>query len=389
VREASKFVGLAMTKQNPAERLQQYQLALPHLREAMVSEPQNSKVWRLAGEVLAAVGEMAEADQAFTKAVELDPASAEDVMQERKRAWAVAFETASTAMEAQQFDEAIRLLQGAELLYQGRPEGLMNLGLSHANKGNDVEAIEALTKAVEAARGPLFATLTDEEKAAWTGYRVMAATNISILGVQSFQAEDFVKAGNRFRTAAQINPHGRDHWYNLAQSLRAQAAPLEEQAAAGTNVPAETKQQLLELSRQILAATEKARAADPNNEILYLVEARAHRTMGVNAATEADKTAAQQASLKLLEQHDALTLSLDEVGVVEAEEGVTIRGTLKNRKLTAGAPVNIKFTLLDLDGNVVGEQTITVPAPAVDAAAPFEAKATPSAAVAGWKYTIG
>ena len=51
-REASKYMGLAMTRSDEAQRTQMYQQALTHLREGMQQDAGNAKVWLLAGTVL-------------------------------------------------------------------------------------------------------------------------------------------------------------------------------------------------------------------------------------------------------------------------------------------------------------------------------------------------
>ena len=90
-REASKHIGLAMTRSDEAQRKQMYETALTHLREGMERDGDNAKVWLLAGSVFAALGDMVEADRAFVKAVQMHPAYAEEIAGEREQAWIDAF----------------------------------------------------------------------------------------------------------------------------------------------------------------------------------------------------------------------------------------------------------------------------------------------------------
>ena len=95
---------------------------------------------------------------------------------------------------------------------------------------------------------------------------------------------------------------------------------------------------------------------------------------------------------RLAKRSDARSIrALREAGRSAAEvvpTGLAYSGTLKNAKLAENAPVTIRFALLSLDGTVVGEQEVVVNAPAPDAETQFEAQATVTGNVAGWRYTV-
>src|SRR5690606_7054295 len=152
-------------------------------------------------------------------------------------------------------------------------------------------------------------------------------------GIESFQAEQFDSAAARFLRAAERNPQGRDFWFNYGQALWAQATPLEEQLATATAADsARLRTQLADLYTSIQGAAQKSREFDPNNEVLYLMEARTHRMAG-EFGGDAERQAGQQRALQLLQAHEALTVTLDEISVQpNAEGGVTVRGALKNMK---------------------------------------------------------
>jgi tetratricopeptide (TPR) repeat protein len=394
-REATKFIGLAMTRSAPEEQEAQYRQAMTHLREAMQKDADNAKVWLLAGTTLAALGEVEEADQAFRRAVELHPAYAEDVEGERESAWVHLFNQGIEHMDAQRYPDAIRAMEGAQLIYPSRPEALLNLGALYSNAGETQKAVEALRQAIEITGGPMVERLDEEQKAEWARFRVLATSNIAQImsqrGIDDFQAERFDSAASAFAQATEVNPHARDYYFNHAQALWALATPLEEQYEAAPDAQkAELRAQLSALYEKIQQNTAKAREYDPNNEALYLISARTHRMEGEIAADEAARTAAQQRAMRLLEAHNELGVTLDNVGVQTGDEGsATIIGQLKNVKLAENAPVTITFTLLGLDGNAVGTQAITVNAPAPDATTEFEQPTTVTGTVAGWRYTIG
>jgi tetratricopeptide (TPR) repeat protein len=391
-REATKFLGMAMTRSDQAQKAEMYQQAMVHLREGMERDADNAKVWLLSGTVLAALGEMQEADQAFTRAVQMHPAYAEEVTGEREAAWIEAFNRGIELMDQQNYDEAIRVMEGAQLIYDQRPEALMNLGALYANKGENEKAIAALERAAEIAQGPLFEQLDEEGQASWLRFRELARVNVAQMaaaeGVEAFQQEQYAQAAEQFRRAADLNPHARDYWFNYVQAIWAQTSKLEDDLEAGGAAADEAKQKLPALYEQVETAIRKTREMDPNSEILYLIEARAHRVRGDMAEAGPARDAGHQAALKVLEEHDRLAVTLDNLQVFSDGEGVAIAGELKNRKAAADTPVRIQFTFVALDGSTIGQETVTVNAPAPDATVEFSGRANLDAEFAGWRYTI-
>jgi tetratricopeptide (TPR) repeat protein len=391
-REASKYMGLAMTRSDEAQRNQMYQQALTHLREGMQQDAANAKVWLLAGTVLAAMGEMQEADQAFVRAVEMHPEYAEEVAGERESAWVEAFNEGIALMDAQQYDDAIRVLENAQVIYTQRPEALMNLGALYANRGDNAKAVESFRAATEATRGPLYEQLDAEQKTSWDRFREMAAMNVAQItaaqGVTAFEAQQYEEAVARFREAHELNQHSRDYVYNYLQSLWAWTADLEEKVEANGADAATAKAELLRLYPQVEELAQKTRAADPNNEMLFLIEARARKERGELAGNEAAKTEGQQAALRLLEAHAALPVTVDDIMITPEGEAHRVEGTLKNKKAAAGSPVQIEFTLVAFDGSVVGTETITVTAPAADGTTQFRGTIATTGDMAGWRYVV-
>ena len=393
-REANKYIGLAMTRQEPAQQAEMFRQAMEHLRPAMTSDAQNAQVWLLAGMALAGLGELDEADQAFTRAQELHPDYADQIMGERESAWVAAFNEGIQLMDQQDYPGAIAKLEAAERIYSMRPEGLMNLGALYSNAGEHEKAEQALLQAIEASQGPLFEQLEPEQQAEWVRFRAMAKAQIGQIqaqqGIESFEAEQFDSAAARFLRAAETNPYARDYWFNYGQAVWAMTTPLEESLEKATAADsARIGAQLTELYEKIEAAAQKSREFDPNNEVLYLMEARAQRMAGDISGDAAKKEAGQQAALRLLEAHAALPVLVEEVSALPDGDGnIRIRGVVKNVKAPEGSNVMLRFTLLDSGGAAIGQQDITVAVPAADQSVPFEATTTAEGEVTGWKYVV-
>lgn len=389
-REASKFLGLAMTRQDETQRNEMYEQALTHLRQGMEQDADNAKVWLLAGQVHAALGNLEEADAAFVKAVEMHPEYAEEIAGDREQAWVEQFNKGVLLMDEQRYDEAVVALEKAQLIYQQRPEALMNLGALYAGDGRNAKAREAFSAAVDATRSPLFDQLDEEGQASWLRFRDMAMLNIAQIaaqeGVAAFEAKRFADAAELFGKAAEVNPHGRDYHFNHVQSLWALTSELEDIVEADGAGAAQAREELLRTYPEIEKLAEKTRSLDPHNELLYLIEARSRRMRGDLVGTDADRNAGQQSALKLLEEHEALPWTMEEVAVITDTDGVTLRGTIKNRKLTAGAPVQIAFELVDLDGDILGTEVITVTVAEPEAVASFEGRVAVEGEMAGWRY---
>jgi tetratricopeptide (TPR) repeat protein len=283
-------------------------------------------------------------------------------------------------------------MEGAQLIYNQRPEALMNLGALYANSNEPVKARRAFEQAVEATNGPLAAQIDDETREAWARYRTMAMVNIGQMhaaqGVDHFNDQNFAGAKESFRQAAETNPNARDYWFNYMQALWAQVNDREDALEANGAAAAAARAELPGMYNQALELVGKARAFDPANEVLYRIEAQARRMLGV-LESGPESTVGQEAAYAVLQRLDALTVSLDDVAAYNDGEGIVIQGTLRNRKLAPGTPVQIHFSILGMDGNPVGTETLTVNAPAADEEVEFRGRTTVDGEIAGWRYRVG
>jgi tetratricopeptide (TPR) repeat protein len=406
-REATKHIGLAMTRQDDAERQQMYQQALTALEEGIREEPDHAKTWLLAGAVYAALARFDEADAAFDKAVALHPAYEADIATEREQAWIHAFNAGVARMDAQDYAGAIAALEAANMLYPDRPEAYLNLGSLYAGENQPEKAADALEKALAVVTGPRLQEVTPEMQQHWTNYAELARINIAQLrgqaGINAFEADDFMRAAEMFQAAAEVNPYSRDFHFNFVQALFAQTQRLEEQrdsalaraeAAAGadkTAAEAEVARINAELTRvydDMLAGVSVAQPLDPNNEMLYIIGARAHRMKGVIAGTEDAVRAGQERALAQLTAREALAVHVSGVSVRSNDGSAVVSGTVTNRTVAAGSPVVLRLTLVGVEGETVGEGEITVSAPAADEDATFEGSIPVTGEIAGWRYQV-
>lgn len=391
-KDAEKNLALAMTRSEKADRQNFYRMALTSLEEGFTREPENGKLWYTAGQVYVGLSNYLAADSAFDKAEQLHSESVTEIEAEREAGWMQAFQEGVDLMDAQQYDQALALLESAEILYGKRPEGLLNIGSIYANKGNNEKAEEAFQKAIAAAQGELFAKLDTAQQAQWNNFVEMSTLNIAQMrgarGVEHFEADRLDEAAASFKSAFEVNPYSRDYLFNYVQAKYAKATKLDEQAKADPAQAEQLKTQLMELYSEIQQEIPKVREFDPTNENIQLIHAQAVKRHGELAG---DTTKAREAALKILTDNDDLPVEITELSISTDESTATVSGKVRNKKLTAGAPVTIKLTLIGYKGDTIGEMTATVNAGASgEDAEPvtFQQTGEVKGQVAGWKYVV-
>ncbi len=410
-KEAEKFLGLAMMRQNPADKQPQYELALKQLQVGMTKNPENAKVWMLAGQVYVGLGDFMGADSAFKKAQSLHPAYAEDISSEREVAWIEAFNAGLAAMDQKSTDDAIKQLELAEMMYPHRPEAKMNLGALYASKSEGDKAMQIFEQAIAATNGPLKEKLKPEDQVNWKRYAEMANLNIAQIigarGVEEFEAKKHDQAIASFSKAVDINPHSRDYLFNLAQSYYAKTSDMEEkrnaalaeqdaltkakkaaEAKAKSDEAAQLGGQMVPLFDQIAKISERTLLLDPASEGLYHLIARAYRVTGDVATVPAEQTSWRTKAYEVLKRREALEFWVNEISIATGDGEATIKGSLKNVRAAAGSPIKLRVTLIGASGSPIGTQDFTVTAPAAEQNAMFEGKAPVTGEVAGWKYEV-
>lgn len=363
-KDADKFIGLAMTRPDRPSRQEMYRQALSALQEGFVKEPDNAKLWYVAGQAHAGAGDYVAADSCFDKALSMHGAIAADIESERESAWLDAFQAGVELMDANDADGALAVLTGAQMLYDKRPEALLNIGSIYANKGDLESAERAFEQAIAATRGEMFAKLDSAGQLQWQGYAEMSTLNIAQMrgtrGVDAFSAGNYDLAAEMFGKAIEINPYSRDYHFNRLQATYAKASELEKQHEAAP-ADAAVKAELQGLYAKLLTEIPQVREFDPTAENLELIRARAVRREG---ELKGDTAAARQAAYKILEDLELMPLEVRELSITPGEDGatVTVAGKIKNRTLANGSNVSVEITLMGSKGETVGLLSFAVTA---------------------------
>lgn len=397
LKDAQRFIASAMLAKDSAEKRSRLERALNPLQQALAKYPDNARVWLEAGEVYVKLHDFSRADSAFDKAEKMYPGYAQEIMQQRLAAWGDAFEAGINAMNANDLDTALKYYQSAELMYAERPETKLNMAVIFSSKNDRANAISYFRSTVAFAEGPLRQKLGPDEQAAWKRYaetaRIALADIVGREGIEAYNDRNYEQAIAKFREALNLNAQSRDHAYNLVQSMHARANEIAQtydslRAAKKTAEAAAAAQQLGKLYTEIEPVIEATRLKDPNSADMFVLLMRSYQVRGDLTKDPAQKAALNKRVNELLKVYEEIPVEVSSIAVPMAGGDITVKGAITNLKLTPGAPVKIRFTLLGYDGSIIGEAETSVSAPAVKASAPFEVPMKASKDIAGWKYTV-
>lgn len=390
-READKFLALAMTRADDAERKAMYQQALDALQPGLTDEADNGQLWYTAGIVYVGLSRYQDAADAFDRALALYPDAESDIEAEREAGWIQAFTEGVGFMDMgpDSYPQALEIMEAGEALYSKRPEGLLNMGSMYAALGRHEQAEDAFMKAAAAAQGELYEKVDSATQQSWDSYVDMATLNVAqirgSIGVDAFSSGDYAAAADAFQRAMEVNPYSRDYLLNYVQAKYAQATDLEDEIEADSTKLETYRPQMIELYSSLQQEIPKVREFDPTNSNLMIIHARAVRREN---ELKGDTAAAQQGALAILTAERDIPIEVVDMSIQPGDGAATIAGRVRNKTLDANAPVTIKVTLIGLEGNDIGSVDVTVNVGEAESSIPFQGTAQISEQIAGWRYEV-
>lgn len=397
-KDAEKFIGLSMTRQDPAAKRPFLEQALAPLQQAMTKNPDNGRVWLLAGTVQAGLGNFAAADSAFDKAEQLYPGYAEMISSERHAAWEAAFNTAVALINEQKTDEGITALENAEMVFTDRPESKYYLGLFYLQKEQAEKAEVALQRAIDAVNGPLRPKLQPAAVEEWDKLGANAKIKLSNLtayrGADLYDKQMYDSAAATFARARAMSPSSRDNLFNQLQSIYARALQVDKERTEAKSKSPALDETSRKLNQQILTLSDSLRVIDPHNEDIYFFTSRANKILGDLTTDAAAKTKYLTALKDVNSAYEKVPFFVGDIQIAEADTTATVKGNIYSKLLKPGATGTLTFELLGLDGKVIGSAPINFTVPASAATSkdpvkiPFEAAIPMSAGLAGWRYRV-
>ncbi|HEX7090182.1 MAG TPA: tetratricopeptide repeat protein [Longimicrobiales bacterium] len=212
-RSTALYLDRARKNPRPDEKRELLLQALEAVKEGIAKDPDNPQIWFLAGRTYVQLDSLAQADSAFTKAQELYPDYEKEIDVHRRNAWVARYNAGIGALQQQDIDGAIALLEKADLIYDKMPNARLQLGSLYAGKGEHERAVAAYRGALEILRGPAREGLEEKEAAQWRENEEIATFNLAQLLAQLGRDEEAAQA---YRDFLAREPQNRAAKINLA-----------------------------------------------------------------------------------------------------------------------------------------------------------------------------
>lgn len=212
-RSAALYLDRAQKNQRMDEKRELLVQALEVIKEGIAQDPGNPQIWLLAGRTYVQLDSLAQADTAFTKAQELYPDYEKDIEAQRRNAWAARYNAGLAALQQQDIDGAIALLEKADLIYKKMPNARLQLGSLYAGKGDYERAVAWYQGALEILRGPAREGLAQKDAEQWRQNEEVATFNLAQLLAELDRYEEAVQL---YRDFVAREPQNRAAKLNLA-----------------------------------------------------------------------------------------------------------------------------------------------------------------------------
>jgi tetratricopeptide (TPR) repeat protein len=204
------------------------------------------------------------------------------------------------------------------------------------------------------------------------------------IGIGLFNAGEYERAAESFATSARLNPHSRDAYLNLVQSLYTAALDLEQEPQT-----AQRDARLREMYEELLASADRVGEFDPLNRNLLSFRLRAYRAKA-DLAPQAEADQLMRRSQEVFRQYQQQEYEVSDITMAqEMGDQARIEGVLTNLSGTPGQQVGLRFTILDDNGNALDSSTAQVTVPGVEEATRFTTTvSTARGDIAGWRYEL-
>ena len=418
--EYTRSAELFLTQAQSLGMVERYQEALEAAMNSIMDDSANARGYLLAGRAQVGLGDYVAADTLFVIALERYPGYDQDIRIEREQAWINLFNEAIGPLDAGDNDEGIRLLELAEVIFNGRrPEALINLGVSYNSAGRPDDAIDAYSSALDVIRGPAMEEADSATAANWREREQSVTFNLATLLSSEERYEESAAAYERYLEG---NPTDMSALANLASVLSQggmadSAQAIYNNLLSGTGLgtrdyfnigvglyQAEVYDRAAEAFREIVNIAPENRDAVFNlaqslfegevwEELVpvgqQLMELDGYNPDSYTILGQAlVRTEQEQEAVRILQAREDLSFQLAYSTLQPRSGGATVTGELINKSLEPGSTVTIRVHFNGLDGAEIGTTDIRVAAPAVEAAEPFRADFSSNEEVLGYYYEV-
>ena len=418
--EYTRSAELFLTQAASLGMVERYQQALDAAMNSIMDDSANARGYFLAARAQVGLSDFAAADTLFVMALERYPGYDEEIRVERESAWINLFNEAIGPLDAGDDAEGIRLLEQAEVIFNGqRPEALINLGVTYNSAGRTEDAIAAYGSALEVIRGPAMERADSATAANWQEREQSVTFNLAAL---LSGAERYDESAAAYEAYLASNPADMSALANLA-SVLSQAGQADSAQAIYDNLlagqglgtrdyfnigvglyQAQVYDRAAEAFREIIAIAPENRDALFNlaqslfegeewEELVpigqQLLELDGYNPDSYTILGQAlVRTEQEQEAVRILQTREDLSFQLTYSQLQPRSGGATVTGELLNKTLEPGTTVTIRVHFSGLDGAEIGTTDIRVQAPEADVAQPFQADFSSNEEVLGYYYEV-
>jgi tetratricopeptide (TPR) repeat protein len=215
-RSADTYLAQAEREQVLADKRVALEKALEAALAGSKADPNNPRVWFLAGRAYAGLNNIAAADSMFDRAEELYPEYGPEIEPMRLNAWIDAYNAGVTALQSNDLANAVRSLETADRIYRKRPEALVTLGSLYAQTGETEKAQATFQAALEVLRGPERAKLRPDQAKTWEEDELTVAMRLANIYVDQSK---FNEAEQVYADLLKAQPNNTAAKANLAVTM--------------------------------------------------------------------------------------------------------------------------------------------------------------------------
>lgn len=211
--------------------------------------------------------------------------------------------------------------------------------------------------------------ITGSSKAYDPIIRFNLATLHAAKGIDAFQADNLGDAIASFRSSLEWNPYSRDIRYNLCQAMYIQASRLKDHNAAA--------EEMTFLYSEILTEAAKVREMDPSNPNLLQILGYTYRNLGY-----------ENRAVSVFEDRNRVPLEVSAIRMDVGASQTTLTGVVRNLLRKEGDPIQLRFTMLALNGMPIATSDVELKAAAPGDSVTFATSMKTTEDVAGWRYEV-
>ncbi len=396
-----------------------FEQALEEARAGMEADPDNPQAYYQAGEAHLGLGNLEEASAMLDRAEELYPRYIMETMGLREQAWIDEYNLAFEAIEAGDEDGALQQFERAHMIYQNRPEAMLNLASLYAQRGDNDRAIDYYQQAIEVIEGPWTDRVDDATRENWLESLEVAQFNTAQL---LLRAERYADAAQAFEVLVEQDPDNMNLVSTYAstlvaagQSERAEAL-FDELLDRPDLTPADyfsigvglyQVDQFEGAARAFRAVVDRVpqhRDAVLNlAQTLYLAEEWEELESVARQLTEVDpysenafrflaqalvRLDREQEAVEQLDRLEALPWVIDDMNLQVAGDALVVVGQVTNRAEGAGTAVNLRFHFFDAEGNAAGTSDTSIQLPGEGESGVFQVEAPGDGDLFGFRYEV-